>query len=57
MIYSINNKENEMVGCGYDSFMVHYLFIEKRWNKDNYIILDSNNNSFTYKEFSKLNEI
>jgi hypothetical protein len=49
-------KGGKMWGCGYDEYMIHWLFIHKKISKTHFKISNSNE-SFTYEQFSKKNAL
>lgn len=55
MLFAITNKKNnEMESTNLTIFMVHYLFIDKKWNRDECVIHSKVGHKMTYQKFSEL---
>ena len=55
-LFTIKNK-NEIVSTCLTVSMVHYLFIEKRADKKNFLIEGSDKSKMNYKEFNKIHSL
>lgn len=52
MLFAITNKKtSEMESTNLTAFMVHYLFIDKKWNKNNCVIHDKFGHKMDYETF------
>lgn len=49
----INKKTSEIKSTNLTAFMVHYLFIDKKWNKNICVIHNSVGHKMNYNTFNK----
>jgi len=58
MLYAITNKKNrhEFSTC-LTAYMVHYLFIDKKWNKKECTITSKVGHKMNYKKFNEINPL
>lgn len=54
MLFAITNKKtSEMESTNLTAFMVHYLFIDKKWDKSNCVIHEIVGHKMDYDTFNK----
>lgn len=58
MLFTIINKATKKIeSTNLDVFMVHYLFIDKKWDRTNCIIRNSQGGEMNYNNFYQSNHL